>query len=185
MAEGCAERDLMSAGLIAAYIGVDIGTTGARAVVFVRDGQAMHASTRTYPLLAPRPGWAAQNPGTVSDATTAVLSEAARWARDHSYSVRAVGLSAILHSVLPMDANGDALDDALIWADTRGDDEARAIRASCDPISLYHRTGGPVHPMYLPAKIRWWRSSRPEIFGSAVTFAGIKEYVLRQWTGQL
>lgn len=175
----------MSAGLIAAYIGVDIGTTGARAVVFARDGQAMHASTRTYPLLAPRPGWAAQNPGTVSGATTAVLSEAARWARDHSYSVRAVGLSAILHSVLPMDANGDALDDALIWADTRGDDEARAIRASCDPISLYHRTGGPVHPMYLPAKIRWWRSSRPEIFGSAVTFAGIKEYVLRQWTGQL
>ncbi len=182
---GRAERCVMRSGSLEGYIGVDIGTTGARAVVFDRNGHAWHASTRTYPLLATRPGWAAQNPVTVSDATTAVLAEVAGWARDHHYSVRAVGLSAILHSVLPMDSSGGALDDALIWADTRGDAEARAIRASHDPLALYHRTGGPVHPMYLPAKIRWWRSARPEIFGNAATFAGIKEFVLGQWTGEL
>ena len=61
---------------------------------------------------------------------------AAAWAQAHGHHVRAVGLSAILHSVLPIDASGNALDDALIWADTRGDDEARTIRATHDPLAL-------------------------------------------------
>ncbi len=166
-----------------AWIGVDIGTTGTRAVVFDRSGRVLEAVSRTYPLLVPRPGWAAQAPATVHDATTEALAEAAGWARDHGRHVRAVGLSAILHSVLPVDAQGNALDDALIWADTRGDDEAKAIRASHDPHRLYLRTGGPVHPMYLPAKVRWWRANRPQTFARAALFAGIKDYVLGRWTG--
>jgi gluconokinase len=166
-----------------AWIGVDIGTTGTRAVVFDRHGRVLEAISRTYPLLAPRPGWAAQSPTTVHDATTAALTAAASWARTHGWHVRAVGLSAILHSVLPADASGNALDDALIWADTRGDDEARAIRGTHDPLALYRRTGGPVHPMYLPAKIRWWRAHRHEIFAAAAQFVGIKDYVVGRWTG--
>ena len=120
-----------------AWIGVDIGTTGTRAVVFNRHGRVLEAVSRTYPLLAPRPGWAAQAPTTVHDATTDALTAAAAWAQAHGHHVRAVGLSAILHSVLPIDASGNALDDALIWADTRGDDEARTIRATHDPLALY------------------------------------------------
>lgn len=166
-----------------AWIGVDIGTTGTRAVVFDRRGRALIGISRTYPLLAPRPGWAAQRPSTVHDSTTEVLSEGAAWARANGRNVRAVGLSAILHSVLPIDASGNALDDALIWADTRGDEEARAIRATHDALTLYRRTGGPVHPMYLPAKIRWWRAHRPETFAAAARFAGIKDYVIGRWTG--
>lgn len=167
------------------WIGVDIGTTGTRAVVFDRAGRALEAISRSYPLLAPRPGWAAQSPTTVFDATTDALVSAAAWAKTHARQVRAVGLSAILHSVLPLDASGEALDDALIWADTRGDDEARAIRHAHDPLALYRRTGGPVHPMYLPAKIRWWRANRPDIFARATYFAGIKEYVIGRWTGNI
>ena len=173
----------MAAGDTSAWIGVDIGTTGARAVVFDRRGRALEAVARTYPLLAPRPGWAAQSPTTVHDATTEALATAAAWARANGWHVRAVGLSAILHSVLPIDAAGNALDDALIWADTRGDDEARAIRAAHDPLGLYRRTGGPVHPMYLPAKIRWWRTHRHDVFTGAARFAGIKDYVIGRWTG--
>ncbi|MFM7196280.1 MAG: gluconokinase [Chloroflexota bacterium] len=166
-----------------AWIGVDIGTTGTRAVVFNRHGRVLEAVSRTYPLLAPRPGWAAQAPTTVHDATTDALTAAAAWAQAHGHHVRAVGLSAILHSVLPIDASGNALDDALIWADTRGDDEARTIRATHDPLALYRRTGGPVHPMYLPPKIRWWRTHRPAMFGATARFAGIKDYVIGRWTG--
>lgn len=164
-------------------LGLDIGTTGARGVVFDLDGAQRYVATRDYPLLTPRPGWAEQDPAQVYDAAMACLAEAAGWASETGCHVAALGWSSILHSVIPMDGKGSALDASIIWADGRGVGEADAIRREIDPLALYRRTGGPVHPMYLPPKIRWFRSQRPDVFRATRTWAGIKEYVLWRWAG--
>ena len=164
-------------------LGADIGTTGARGVVFDPSGRQLHATSAEYPLSSPHPGWAEQDPAQVLEAVTRCVQEAAGWCAAQGLTPRAVGLSAILHSVIPLDAAGEALAPTMIWADTRAAAEAEEIRREIDPLALYQRVGGPVHAMYSTAKLRWLGRHRRDVFERAAIFAGIKEYVVRHWTG--
>ena len=164
-------------------IGVDIGTTGARAVAFDLQGRQLHATSADYPLHSPHPGWAEQDPKGVLEAATRCVHEITVWTREQRRVPRALGISAILHSLIPVDAAGEALGPSIIWADTRSAAEAEEIRQETDAMALYGRVGGPVHPMYSSAKLRWLRRYRTEVFHQAASFVGIKEYVIRQWTG--
>jgi gluconokinase len=147
--------------------GVDIGTTGARAVVFEPSGRQRHATSSDYPLNSPHPGWAEQEPERVLAAVTECVRQAAAWCESQGLVPRAMGLSAILHSIIPIDAAGEALGPTMIWADTRSASEAEQIKRETDPLALYRRVGGPVHPMYSTAKLRWLRANRPEVFERA------------------
>lgn len=169
----------------AAVIGWDLGTTGARAVVFDLQGRQRHVAAVDYALHSPHPGWAEQDPAEVYDAAMTCLRQASGWAAASGWRVVAMGVSAILHSFVALDREGEPLTPSIIWADGRSVAEAVAMRRETDALALYGRTGSPVHPMYLPAKLRWLRRHRPEAFDGAATFGGIKEYVLQRWTKRL
>jgi len=164
-------------------LGVDLGTTGVRAVVFSAAGTQLHVESAEYPLASPFPGWAEQDPEQVYVATVRCLRAAAAWARRRHRAIVALGWSAILHSLVPLDAAGKALGPSIIWADTRSAPEAKALRREVDPLSLYHRTGCPLHAMYWPAKLRWIQRHQPDVWRRAASFAGIKEYVVRRCLG--
>ncbi|HEX2033198.1 MAG TPA: gluconokinase [Chloroflexota bacterium] len=164
-------------------IGWDIGTTGARAVVFDLQGRQRQVAAAEYPLHTPRPGWAEQDPEQVYQAAMACLRQATAWASGEGLHALGLGVSAILHSLVPLRRDGSALGPSIIWADGRSVDQAAAIRTATDPLALYQRTGCPVHPMYLPPKLRWLQRHQEGTFRDAATFGGIKEYVLRRWTG--
>ena len=164
-------------------IGWDIGTTGVRAVLFDPQGRQGYVAARDYPLRSPRPGWAEQDPDEVYEAAMGALRAAAGRARADGQRVVAVGVSAILHSLVLQGPGGAALTPSIIWADNRSVAEAEAIKRETDALALYRRTGCPVHPMYLPPKLRWLRTNRPEASAALEAVGGIKEYVLRRWTG--
>src|SRR5437879_2824069 len=71
---------LQSADMPDCVLGVDVGTTGARGVVFDPQGKQLYVAAADYPLRTPRPGWAEQDPAQVYEATTKCLREAAGWA---------------------------------------------------------------------------------------------------------
>ena len=164
-------------------LGVDIGTTGARVVAFDLAGRQLHAESDDYPLHSPYPGWAEQDPRQVLEAVSVCVRRAGLWCDQNGRRARALGVSAILHSVIPLDAAGEPLAPTMIWADGRSAPEAEEIRREVDAHALYEKVGGPIHPMYLTAKLRWLGRHRPDVFHAAASFVGIKEYVLRQWTG--
>src|SRR5581483_5387630 len=162
------------------FVGLDLGTTGVRAVVFDGNVRQLGEATEEYPLHTPRPGWAEQDPAEVVPAALRCLKGAAQQAKLGGTKPVAIGVSGTFHSVLPLDGRGEPLGRALIWADTRAGEEAAWIRANHDPQKLYERTGCPIHPMYLPAKIRWLRANVP----GAVGFRSIKEHVLLHLAGR-
>ncbi|HEY3108405.1 MAG TPA: gluconokinase [Chloroflexota bacterium] len=161
------------------FVGVDVGTTGARAVVFDRDARPLAEATREYRLYTPRPSWAEQDALEVAETVVGCLRRAARKAGLSRREPVAIGLSGTFHSILPIGSDGQPSGRALIWADTRASAEAARIRAERDAMALYRRTGCPIHPMYLPAKLRWLRHER----GEAAGYRSIKEYVLYRLTG--
>jgi gluconokinase len=173
-------RRFDAAGTVERFVGVDVGTTGARAVVFDRDGRPLAEANREYPLYTPRPGWAEQDAVEVAETVLGCIRRAARKAGVSRRQPVAIGLSGTFHSVLPIGPDGQPTRRALIWADTRASAEAVQIRTERDAMALYRRTGCPIHPMYLPAKLRWLRQAD----GPATGYRSIKEYLAFRLTGR-
>ena len=169
------------------FLGIDMGTTGIRAVVFDAEAQVVAAARQDCRLYAPHAGWAEQDPDEVLAATNAVVrAAAARTAETLGVRrppIAAISFSAILHTIIPVDHRGVALGRAIIWADTRSLPFADEIKREYDAHGLYSRTGCPVHPMYSPAKLRWYRTHQPRSSGKRARFITIKEYVQADWLG--
>lgn len=165
-------------------IGVDIGTTSTKAVVFDVRGNVKGHHTAGYPLLTPAPGVAEQDPDEIFTAVLTAIGAAVRAAGVGPANIRSVGFSAAMHSVIAIDADGQPLTRSITWGDTRSARWSDRLRDEMDGLSIYRRTGTPVHPMSPLAKLLWLRHEQPELFGRACRFAGIKEYVFFRLFGR-
>ncbi len=164
-------------------LGLDVGTSGARAVLYSLDGQPIAESHHNYPLETPHPGMAEQDPEKVWAAVARAVSDVAR-SKPSGASVEALGVSTIFHTLLATDAWGETVTRSITWADVRARRQAEQLRKQIDPTSLYRRTGCPLHPMYLPGKVRWLRDEAPDQFARVACFGSIKDEVLARLTGR-
>jgi len=165
-------------------IGLDLGTGGARAVLFGLDGAPLATAHQDYPLDTPHPGWAEQDPETIWNAVLAVLSELAK-RLPADVAISGIGVSTIFHSLLAVDKNGTPLTQSIIWADTRARRQVEELRDLVGQVqAFYQSTGCPLHPMYLPAKIRWLQETQPEVFTKVAWFGSLKDDVLARLTGR-
>lgn len=163
-------------------VGLDVGTSGARAVLYDQAGAEVANSVYDYALETPHPGWAEQDPETVWQAALSALRDVARTSSGRP--IAAIGLSTIFHTLVATDATGQPLTRSIIWADTRAQPQTDQLRERLDPAAIYQRTGCPLHPMYLPAKILWLKQERPEVFRRVASFGSIKDYFIRRLTGE-
>lgn len=165
-------------------IGVDIGTTSTKAIVFDLSGRILGSHAVEYPLYTPRPGWVEQDPGEILGAVLHSVKGAVAAAGVDPAQVAAVGFSSAMHSLLPLDEQFRPLGRALIWADNRAAEQAERIKRQMGGHEIYRRTGTPIHPMSPLTKLLWIREQQPDLFQRARYWAGLKEYVLQRLTGQ-
>ncbi|HZW82913.1 MAG TPA: gluconokinase, partial [Candidatus Deferrimicrobium sp.] len=163
-------------------IGVDIGTTGCRAVVYRKDGESLANFSLEYPLHTPQSGWAQQDPEEIYQGVLKVISQAV--AKVGNDEIAGMCFSAVMHSTIPVDANGNALYPMLTWADTRSQHYTEKLKEEQDTRAIYVKTGCPMHPMYPLAKILWFKYERPEIFANTAKFISIKEYIFYRFFGK-
>ena len=161
----------------AVVIGVDIGTTSTKAVVFDTAGQVIAHHAVEYPLLTPTPAAAEQDPEEIHRAVLTAIREAVRKAGAAPADVVGVAFSAAMHSVIAVGADHRPLTRSITWADSRATEWAERIKNDWDGLAIYQRTGTPIHPMSPLAKLVWLRREQPEVFARAARFVGIKEYV--------
>lgn len=158
-------------------IGVDIGTTSTKAVVFDFHGNVLGMGDMGYPLIQPRPGQVEQDPDEIVQAVMHSVRTAIDAAGIPPMKVAAVGFSAAMHSLIAIDADGNPLTRAWIWADNRGAKQAKHLRTTSFGHECYRRTGTPVHPMSPLIKLLWMREREPDLFRCAAKFVSIKEYI--------
>lgn len=164
-------------------IGVDVGTTAAKASTFWTRSRRRLTAVREYPLLAPHPGWAEQDPHLVAEALILSLADAVRPVGGDP--VVAVALSAAMHGLIGLSADGRPLTPIVTWADGRAADEAAALRADGTAGELHRRSGTPVHPMSPLTKLLWFRHHDPTLFARVRHWIGLKDWLLLTLTGQL
>lgn len=166
-------------------VAVDIGTTSVRALAFDTAGQLRHSAKRAYPLHSPEPGREEQDPAEIAAAAEDAIAEAAALAADADDTIAGLAFSSVLHSLVGLDGDGEPLTPLLTYADERGSEQARALRAAGGAIDLQRRTGTPVHPMSPLVKLRWYREREPDLADRVAHWCGIKEHVVARLTGEL
>jgi gluconokinase len=162
-------------------LGVDIGTTSAKAVAFDADARELGRGEAGYPLLEPEHGQAVQDPAVVVDATLAAIRAATTAAREQGAQIAALSFSGAMHSLVGLDAQGQALTPLVTWGDMRATEQAERLRV--EHPELHDRTGTPLHPMSPLPKLVWFAEHEPETFSAVRRWAGIKELVVARLTG--
>lgn len=156
-------------------LGVDIGTTGTKAVVFDESGHVLASHYQDYPLYVPEPDQCELNPEEVWQAITRVLQAAARDVRKKD-PVRAIGISTLGDSVTPLDSAGHTLRPTVIGAaDRRALTQASWIERQVSRKDIFMQTGAPLHAFSVIPKILWFRENWPDIFERVYKFAGWQE----------
>lgn len=165
-------------------IGVDLGTTSVKANLFHENGQMLQLFSHTVKTHHEEDGSAKQCPQEVARATGKVLVEAAQFAKKSGFSVRLVGISAAMHSLLVVNQAGEPLTYASIWMDARPNEEAMQLRRQPIGKTLYEATGTPLHAMSPLAKLLWMRRQSSPFLNQHNRYVSLKEFVWYQWFGE-
>ncbi|HUS68565.1 MAG TPA: xylulokinase [Kofleriaceae bacterium] len=166
-------------------LGIDLGTTGARAlVVTAGDGRVVASAGAEFPLHAPRPRWAEQDPEDWWRAAVAAARAALATARAAGpVEVAGIGLSGQMHGVVLLDDAGAVVHPALLWSDGRTDAECRAITETVGAERLLDLVGNPALTGFSAPKLLWLRAHAPDAFARARTFLLPKDYLRYRLTG--
>jgi gluconokinase len=164
-------------------IGLDVGTTAAKVSAFALGGGWRRSAVNEYPLQQPQPGWEVQDPEVMWRAVRAGLAEIA--AEIGPATVVGIGVSTAMHGLIGLDERRRPITPLLTWADSRAAAQAMRLRDTEQGRRLHHTSGTPIHSMSHVTKLLWFAENDPQTFESARWWAGLKDFVLLQLTGQL
>lgn len=164
-------------------IGLDLGTTGCKAVALTPAGEVRAQAATTYPLLTDPTGRAEQEPDVLWDATCKTLKDLAVKLR--GAELGGLALSGAMHSIVPLGRDLEPLAFAITWADSRAGAYPHKLRQETDAAVLYGRTGSPLQTPYHPARLRWLRETQADLFGRAQHFVALKDFILARLCGTL
>jgi xylulokinase len=163
-------------------IGLDVGTTGCKAIVFDAAGRILSQASREYSILTPRANWAEQDAERVWTHVWESLKEAV--AKNAGESPRALALSVQGEAVIAVDAEGRALRHAILGMDTRTGDENRWLIERFGAETLFARTGMPVHTINTLPKLLWLQRHEPRVWKAAQQFLLYEDFFLRRLGGK-
>jgi xylulokinase len=166
---------------VATLIGVDVGTTGVRAVAVGEGGELLASETESYPLSMPRPRWTEQDPGQWWEGTRKVLGRVAAKVGD----VAGLGLTGQMHGSVFLDREDRVIRPALLWNDQRTDAQCEEITRRVGAARLLEIAGNPALTGFQAPKILWLRDEEPDNFDRLARVLLPKDYIRLRLTGEL
>ncbi|WP_407074345.1 gluconokinase [Paenibacillus lacisoli] len=162
-------------------IGVDIGTTSTKSVLFEESGKIRSQFSVGYPLHTPAPSVAEQDPDEILKAVVTTVQEVMKQSSVRADDVLFVSFSSAMHSMLVVDEAGTPLTNCITWADNRSAKWTEVLKKELNGHEIYRRTGTPIHPMSPLTKIMWLTRERQDITSLAHKYISIKEYVFERF----
>ena len=159
------------------FIGVDIGTSGTKTVLFSRTGEIVASATIEYPLYQPQNGWAEQDPHDWWVATYQSIRQVVEKSGLHTDDIKGVGLSGQMHGLVMLDADGKVLRPSIIWCDQRTAKECEEITEKVGKDRLIEITANPALTGFTASKILWVKNNEPEIYEKCRKILLPKDYI--------
>jgi xylulokinase len=166
-------------------IGIDLGTSAVKAGVIDRDGRLLASAGQELALHSPHPGWAEQDPEAWARGAAACARKALEAAGVSAGQVAGVGLSGQMHTLVCVDAHGEALRPAITWADRRSQAQAEAIRHELGEAGLLRWAGNPPAAGLTAPTWRWLAEHEPEVTRRTAHLLLAKDFVRLRMTGEI
>lgn len=164
-------------------LGVDLGTSGTKTVLFDEKGQSIAAKTIEYPLYQPKNGWAEQDPldwyHAAIDSIKYVLSESKIDPKD----VAGLAIAGQMHGLVMLDKDGKVLRKSILWCDARTSKQCDEITELVGKNRLIEINANPALSGFTAPKILWVRENEKEIYDQCATILLPKDYVRYMLTG--
>ena len=158
-------------------LGLDLGTGSLKALLLNENAQVIAETSRAYTVHAPQPGWAESNPNDWWQATRDATLELG-----HGNEITAIGFSGQMHGVVLSDAKGQALRNAILWADTRTNHELEMYKKL--ELQMLRRLANPLVTGMAGMSLLWLKRHEPELLKSARWALQPKDWLRFSLTGQ-
>lgn len=166
-------------------IGVDLGTSGTKTVLFDEIGNVIASHTVEYPLYQEKNGWAEQDPLDWYNATITTIKTVLDKSNIDSAEIKGIGLSGQMHGLVMLDKDFNVLRKSIIWCDQRTGKECEEITEIVGAEKVIEITANPVLTGFTASKIRWVMKNEPDVFEKCRYILLPKDYVRLMLTGEL
>lgn len=164
-------------------LGIDIGTSGTKTVLFDTDANTISAKTCEYPLYQEQNGWAEQEPADWWQATVAGIKYVIEESKVDPKQIKGIGLSGQMHGLVMLDSKGTPLRKSIIWCDQRTGKEVEEMNRLLTPEKLIDITANPALTGFTAAKILWVKKNEPDIYNQCAHILLPKDYIRYKLTG--
>ena len=165
-------------------IGIDIGTTTVKCILFGEKAKVVAEAGKEYGTLLPEPSWAQQNPDdwwrAVVECIRVILAKSWVDAED----IRVISVSSQAPAVLPVTREGKPLHDALIWMDRRSVEEYEIIKETVGAKRVFEITGNRLDTYFTLTELMWFIRNHPEIMEKCHKVLQVNGYVNYKLTGE-
>lgn len=165
-------------------MGIDLGTSGTKTVLFDTNGTVKASETVEYPLDQPQNGWAEQDPEEWWGACIKTVRGVINKSKINPADIKGIGLSGQMHGLVMLDGAGNVLRNSIIWCDGRTAAECAEITERVGYDNLIAITANPALTGFTAGKILWVRKNEPEIYAKCRHILLPKDYIRYKLTGE-
>ncbi|MCK9171096.1 MAG: xylulokinase [Treponema sp.] len=165
-------------------LGVDLGTSGTKTVLFNMDGSVAASNTIEYPLYQPQNGWAEQDPLDWYHAACGTMKAVMAQAGAKPSAIKGIGISGQMHGLVMLDKEGNVLRKSIIWCDQRTAKECGEITEKIGAKRLIEITANPALTGFTASKIMWVKNNEPAVYAKCAHILLPKDYVRYMLTGE-
>jgi xylulokinase len=163
------------------FLAVDVGTTSVKVVLFDAAGAPCFEDRAVVRLHHPRPSWAEIDARDWWEATAALLRRATAMAPPEE--IAGIGVTGLMHALVPVDNAGEPLDRTILWFDQRSSRQSTQLAERWND-DLRAALGEPPGTGSTPARLLWLRDERPGLIERTRVFLTAKDFVRLRLTGE-
>ncbi len=167
-----------------ALLGIDIGTSGTKTVLFEENGTPIASKTVEYPMAQPQNGWAEQDPADWWNAVVAGIQAVLGKSGIPAADIAGIGLSGQMHGLVMLDKEGRVLRPSIIWCDQRTSAECEDMNRIIGSSRVIEITGNPPMTGFTASKILWVKKNEPHIYEQCAHILLPKDYIRYMFTGE-
>ena len=164
------------------YIGIDLGTSGAKFLLVAADGTILAENTQTYPVFYPRSGWSEQNPEEWFAAAVRGLKELLQ-GQDKA-AVKGISFGGQMHGLVALDKDDNVIRPAILWNDGRTEQETAYLNRIIGKEKISAYTGNIAFAGFTAPKILWMKRNEPENFKKIARVMLPKDYLAYRLSGR-
>ena len=163
------------------YIGIDLGTSGAKLLLVAADGTILAENTQSYPVFYPHPGWSEQEPEDWFAAVLRGLKELL--AGQDKSAVKGISFGGQMHGLVALDEKDNVIRPAILWNDGRTEEETKYLNEVVGKEKLSAWTGNIAFAGFTAPKLLWLKEHEPENFARIAKVMLPKDYLAYRLSG--